>query len=119
VATILEPLHELLRKWKEWKCNQEQQKAFNKTKELLQSTDLLIHFNPDLKLVLASDASNYGIEAVLSHEMSDGTKRCIGYDTRSLNPVERNYSTIEKEALAMIVGVKKFHKFLYSKRFKI
>ena len=58
VATILEPLHELLRKGQKWKWNQEQQKAFAKAKELLQSADLLVHFNPDLKLVLASDASN-------------------------------------------------------------
>ena len=119
VATILEPLHGLLRKGQKWKWNQEQQKAFEKAKELLQSADLLIHFNPDLKLVLASDASNYGIGAVLSHEMPDGTERPIGYVSRSLNPAERNYSTIDKEALAMIVGVKKFHQFLYGKRFTI
>jgi hypothetical protein len=60
----------------------------------LQSADLLVHFNPDLKLVLASDASNYGIGAVLSHKMPDGTERPIGYVSRSLNPAERNYSTI-------------------------
>ena len=119
VATILEPLHELLRKGQKWKWNQEQQEAFTKAKELLQSADLLVHFNPDLKLVLASDASNYGIGAVLSHEMPDGTERPIGYVSRSLNPAERNYSTIDKEALAMIVGVKKFHQFLYGKRFTI
>ncbi len=119
MATILEPLHELLRKGQKWKWNQEQQEAFAKAKELLQSADLLVHFNPDLKLVLASDASNYGIGAVLSHEMPDGTERPIGYVSRSLNPAERNYSTIDKEALAMIVGVKKFHQFLYGKRFTI
>ena len=119
VATILEPLHGLLRKGQKWKWNQEQQKAFETAKELLQSADLLIHFNPDVKLVLASDASNYGIGAVLSHEMPDGTERPIGYVSRSLNPAERNYSTIDKEALPMIVGVKKFHQFLYGKRFTI
>ena len=119
VATILGPLHELLRKGQKWKWNQEQQKAFAKAKELLQSAELLVHFNPDLKLVLASDASNYGIGTVLSHEMPDGTERPIGYVSRSLNPAERNYSTIDKEALAIIVGVKKFHQFLYGKRFTI
>ncbi|CAB4033162.1 hypothetical protein ETSY2_42270 [Paramuricea clavata] len=51
--------------------------------------------------------------------MPDGTERPIGYVSRSLNPAERNYSTIDKEALAMIVGVKKFHQFLYGKRFTI
>ena len=65
VATTLEPLHELLRKGRVWKWNQEQQEAFEKAKYSLQSVNLLVHFNPDLKLILASDASNYGIGAVL------------------------------------------------------
>lgn len=119
VATILEPLHELLRKGRTWKWNREQQEAFEKAKQLLQSADLLVHFNPDMKLILASDASNYGIGAVLSHEMPDGTERPIGYVSRSLNPAERNYSTVDKEALAVVVGVKKFHQFLYGKKFTI
>ena len=86
---------------------------------MLQSVNLLVHFNPDLKLILASDASNYVIGAVLSHEMPDGTERPIGYVSRSLSPAERNYSTMDKEALAVIVGLKKFHQFLYGKKFTI
>ena len=117
--TTLEPLHALLRKGKAWKWNREHQEAFDSAKKLLQSETLLVHFNPELKLVLASDASNYGIGAVLSHEMPDGTERPIGYVSRSLNSAERNYSTIDKEALAIIVGVKKFHQFLYGKKFTI
>ena len=85
-ATNLEPLHDLLRKGRAWKWNREQQEAFEEAKNLLQSADLLVHFNPDLKLILASDASNYGIGAVLSHEMPDGTERPIGYVSRSLSP---------------------------------
>ena len=117
VATILEPLHELLRKRRTWKWNREQQEAFEKAKHLLQSADLLVHFDPDMKLILASDASNYGIGAVLSREMPDRTERPIGNVSGSLNPAERNYSTINKEALAVVVGVKKFHQFLYGKKF--
>ena len=119
VATTLEPLHELLRKGRVWKWSQEQQEAFEKAKNLLQSVNLLVHFNPDLKLILASDASNYGIGAVLSHEMPDGTERPIGYVSRSLSPAEHNYSTIDKEAVAVIVGIKKFHQFLYGNKFTI
>ena len=54
---------------------------------------------------------------MLSHEMPDGTERPIGYVSRSLSPAERNYSTINKEALAVVVRVKKFHQFLYGKKF--
>ena len=93
--------------------------AFEKSQKLLQSADLLVHFQPDLELILASDASDYGVGAVLSHRMSDGTERPIGYVSRSLNTAERGYSTIENEALAIVFGVKKFNQFLYGRKFII
>ena len=93
--------------------------AFDKSKKLLQSANLLVHFQPDLELILASDASDYGVGAVLSHQMADGAERPIGYVSRSLNKAERGYSTIEKEALAIIFGVKKFNQFLYGQKFTI
>ena len=101
-ATVLEPLHKLLRQGTKWCWKTEQQMAFNKSKKLLQSANLLVHFQPDLELILASDASDYGVGAVLSHRMADEAERPIGYVSRSLNKAERGYSTIEKEALAII-----------------
>jgi len=84
-----------------------------KSKELLQSAELLVHFDPAKELILATDASDYGMGAVLSHKMEGGTERPIGYMSRSLTGAERNYSTFEKEALAIIFGVKKFHQFFH------
>ena len=89
-----------LKKGSKWKWQKEQQEAFAKSKELLQSAELLVHFDPAKELVLATDASDYGVGAVLSHKMEGGTERPIGYMSRSLNGVERNYSTFSKEALA-------------------
>ena len=119
VATVLEPLHQLLRKGSKWAWLEQQQTAFEEAKELLQSTDLLVHFDPEKELVLATDASDYGVGAVLSHKMKNGTERPIGYVSRSLQEAERKYSTLEKETLAIIFGVKKFHQFLYGHRFII
>ena len=93
--------------------------AFDKSKKLLQSANLLVHFQPDLELILASDASDYGVGAVLSHRMADEAERPIGYVSRSLNKAEHGYSTIEKEALAIIFSVKKFNQFLYGQKFTI
>ena len=75
-----------------------------KSKELLTSADLLIHFDQDLPLVLACDASAYGIGAVLARVMPDGTERPIAYASRTLNPAERNYSQIEKEVYLALRG---------------
>ena len=119
VATVLEPLHQLLRKGSKWQWLKEQQEAFEKAKELLQSSELLVHFDPSKELILATDASDYGVGAVLSHKVESGAVRPIGYMSRSLNAAERNYSTLEKEALAIIFGVKKFHHFLYGHPFTI
>ena len=78
VATILEPLHQLLRKGSKWQWQKEEQEAFAKSKELLQSAGLLVHFDPAKELVLATDASDYGAGVVLSHKMEEGTERPIG-----------------------------------------
>ena len=119
VATILEPLHQLLGKGSTWQWGKEQQEAFATSNELLQSAELLVHFDSAKELVLVTDASDYGVGAVLSHKMEGGTERPIGHMSRSLNGAEKNYSTLEKEALAIIFGVKKFHQFLYGHSFTI
>ena len=114
LATVLQPLLKLVRQGTKWCWKTEQQVAFE-SQELLQSADLLVHFQPDLELILESDASDYGVGAVLSHRMADGTERPTGYASRSLNTAERGYSTIEKEALAIVFGVKKFNQFFYGR----
>ena len=119
VSTVLEPLHELLRSGRKWKWGTEQQEAFEKSKRLLKSAELLVHFDPEKEIVLASDASDYGLGAVLSHKLDDGSERPVGYVSRTLNSAERNYSTTEKEALAVVFGVKKFHQYLYGNHFTI
>ena len=89
------------------------------SKKLLTSSSLLVHFNPDLKLMLACDASAYGIGAVLSHRMEDGSEKPIGYVSRTLSKAEQNYSQLEKEGLTCVFGVKKFHSYLFGHPFQL
>ena len=103
LATRLAPLYKLLGKKTTWRWRAEQDKAFQESKQLLTSSPLLVHFD---SLVLACDASAYGIGAVLAHRLPDGAEKPIGYASRTLNPAERNYSQLEKEGLSCVFGIK-------------
>ena len=119
LSSRLAPLHELLRKNTEWKWSHEQDDAFQKSKNLLTSTPLLVHFDPKLPLLLACDASAYGVGAVLAHRMPDGSDQPIGYASRTLNSAERNYSQLEKEGLSCIFGIKRFYCYLFGHPFTL
>ena len=117
LSSMFQPLHELLQKDVPWEWTAECEQAMQQAKDILMREPVLIPFDPKRKLVLACDASPYGLGAVLSHVMDDGSERPIAYASRTLTKSERNYSQIEKEALGIIFGVRKFHKYLYGQKF--
>ena len=65
---------------------------------------MLVHYDPQLPVIVSSDASAYGIGSVLSHRMPDGSEKPVAFASRSLLPVEKKYAQLEKEALAWIFG---------------
>ena len=118
LPTVLAPLHELLAKDCKWTWGKRQVEAFTQAKNMLSSSDLLVHYDPSKELVLSCDASPYGLGAVLSN-IINGQERPISYASRTLSPAERNYAQLDKEGAAVIFGIKKFHQYLYGQKFKI
>ena len=70
---------------------------------------VLAHFNPSLSIGIACDASNVGLGVVLFHRYVDGSKRPIANASKTLTEALRNYSQIQKEALAIVYALNKCH----------
>ena len=117
LATTLQPLNSLLQKDRKWKWTSDCSHAFQLAKDMLTTSKVLVHYDPSLPMKMAADASAYGVGAVISHVLPDGTERPIAFASRTLTSSERNYVQLEKEALALIFGVKRYHKYLYGRRF--
>lgn len=79
---------------------------------------MLVHYSRELPLVLTTDASSVGVGAVLSHVTPAG-ERPVAYASRALIAAERGYAQTDREALAIVFGVRKFHQYLYGRKFKL
>ena len=119
LATILHPLNQLLQTNRKWNWTQECSDAYQLAKDQIVSAQVLTHYNPALPICMAADASAYWIGSVISHRLPDGSEHPISFASRTLTPSERNYSQLEKEALSLIFGVKKFHQYLYGRKFSL
>jgi len=68
--------------------------------------------------ILQTDASDYGIEAILTQDTKKG-ERVISYLSRTLNCAEKNYSTTEKDCLAIVSAIRKLRPYLEGYHFKV
>ena len=118
LSSELNPLYELTKKHSVFQWTQQCQTAFARSKELLENCKMLTLYNPNLPLGIVCDASSYGVGGVLFH-IIDGLERPIKFYSSTLNKAERNYSQIEREALAIVFTLKKCHKYVYGRKFCI
>ena len=119
LATLLAPLYEPLQLTRRWSWGKSQSRAFEHVKKALTTSSLLTHFDPKKPATLSCDASPYGVGAVLSHHMKDGLEQPIAFASRTLSVAEKKYAQLDKEALSIVFGVKRFHQYLYGRKFSI
>lgn len=119
MSTIRSPIDKLMRKDEPFIWSAECEEAFNQFKKLLTSDLLLTHYDPRLPIMIAADASSTGIGCVAYHTYADESVKAFHHASRRLSQAEQSYSQIEKEGLAIIFAVKKFHKYIWGRRFTI
>ena len=115
-AKIAAPINQLLRKNHKFLWTDACEQAFKALKDALTSAPILAFPNFKEPFHLYTDASNDGIGVTLG-QIQEGREVAIAYAGRDFNTAERNYSTTEREALAVIFGIKKFEPYLYGKKF--
>ena len=118
--TVLQPLDELKKEKTKWHWIHKCEVAFQRSKEMILKAPVLCHFDANKPVKLACDASAYGLQlgAVLSHQTA-GVEKPIAFASRKITDTEKNYAQVEREALALIFGVKKFHQCLWERKFTL
>lgn len=114
----LHALFNLLKNNSEFNWDATCEQVFVNSKRMLLENRVLAHYDPQLPIVVHCDASPYGVGAVLSH-IINGTDHPVLFASRTLSDAEKNYSQLHREALAIIFGIKKFHKYIYGHKFTI
>ena len=105
LCSIVYPLTNLLSEKRRWYWNENCMKAFELAKSELLSAKVLTHYDPQLPISLAADASAYRIGAVICHTFPDGTENPVAFASSKLSTTEHNYAQMECEALSIIYGI--------------
>jgi hypothetical protein len=117
-SAITKPLTELLKKDTPWSWSEKEQTSFEILKEKLTTSPVLQYPDFTKSFILTTDASGYAIGAILS-QGKVGQDLPVAYASRTFNGAELNYSTVEKELLAIVWAVKHFRPYLIGRKFQV
>jgi hypothetical protein len=116
-AAKTKALNRLLVKGEEFKWTADCQQNFEQIKRDLENSAVLAFPDFTKPFVVHTDACGYGIGGVLAQ--GTDPERAIAFVSRTLNKAEKNYSTIEKEALAIVWSIKQFRPYVYGHKFTL
>ncbi|KAK0134339.1 Retrovirus-related Pol polyprotein from transposon 17.6 [Merluccius polli] len=118
-AFVVEPLRALLRGSATFIWTPEAQQSFEAVKRLIVDSPALSLFDPELPTIVTTDASDYGLGAVLTQIHPDASERTVAFASRTLSPAERKYSTVEKEALGCVWATERWRTYLWGRHFTL
>ena len=99
---VAKPLIQLTQKNTPFTFNNNCMEAFKEIKDRLISSLILCYYNPDLKLILKTDASNGVIAGILLQLYPDSKQYPIAFFSKTIDPAKYNYKVYNKEILAII-----------------
>ena len=108
LSEVMEPIRQLTKKDVPWNWSGAQDKALKTVKQLITAAPVLRYYDPDRELTVQCDASQTGLGATF---MQHGQP--IAFASRALTPTEVRYAQIEKEMLAIVWSLEKFHQYVY------
>ncbi|GFW03288.1 retrovirus-related Pol polyprotein from transposon 17.6 [Trichonephila clavipes] len=115
---LAEPLQSLLKSGVEFHWGPEEVEAFHSLKKALTSDPVLGMYDERASTEIHTDASGYGIGAVLV-QIQNNVEKVIAYASRTLTKTEKNYSTTERECLAIVWATNKFRPYIFGKHFTV
>lgn len=118
LATITEPLRRLTRQDVKFEWKQEQQQAFDALKSHMSKENTLGYYNVKDRTQIIADASPVGLGAVLI-QFKNNEPRIISYASRSLSQTEQKYAQTEKEALALVWAMEKYHYYIFGREVEL
>lgn len=118
LATITEPLRQLTKKETKFVWEEAHKKAFTKLKNCLSNESVLGYFDKKDRTQIVADASPVGLGAVLI-QLNQDIPRIISFASKSLTDAEKRYCQTEKEALALVWAVERFHFYVCGAEFDL
>jgi len=110
LSSAMDPINQLTCKDAEFRWESTHDEAFSQIKLLVMNAPVLRYFDPLKPVVIQCNASAKGLDAVM---LQDGHP--IAYGSRTLTNTETRYSIMEKEMLAIVFALEKWHQYTYGR----
>ncbi|VDP00226.1 unnamed protein product [Schistosoma margrebowiei] len=108
-------LSHLLNKITSWNWTKEYEAGYRKMKTIISSELLLTQNDPSMPMIVAADPSAFELVVFIWLQLPEATEKDIMQVSRTLPSAKRKFSQMEKEPLALVFAVSRFHKFLYGR----
>ena len=114
LSHLTSPLRDLLKELTSWTWDDDHQTIFEKVKQLVIINICLQYYDPNKEVQLEVDASIEGLGAALVQN-----NKPVAFASKALTSAQANNSNIERECLAVVYGMPRFHHFLYGRTFTV